>query len=153
MKFTIEVEDFYLDEEKDLAPALKQHIISTVVNKISTDLKAKIEDGVQKEVKAQVEQTLYRKIGSFVTEAIENDKIKGRYTNDPEMTLQEWVKLQFTEKAREKAPVDATLEKLAKGFGEEMKKRYDLMFASQLVTKMKESGFLKEEVVSLLLNN
>ena len=152
MKFTIEVEDFYM-EEGDLESSLKQHIITTCVHKITTDLKAKIEDGVQKEVKAQVEQTLYRKIGSFVTEAIENDKIKGRYTGDPEMTLQEYVKQQFTDKAREKAPTDAVLEKLAKQFGEEMKKRYDLMFASQLVTKMKDSGFLKEEVANLLLNN
>lgn len=152
MKFTIEVEDFYLEQD-DLEAALKSHIITSCVNKITTELKAKIEDGVQKEVKAQVEQTLYRKIGSFVTEAIDNDKIKGRYTNDPEMTLQEWVKSQFTEKAREKAPVDATLEKLAVGFGNEMKKRYDLLFASQLVTKMKDSGFLKEEVANLLLNN
>lgn len=152
MKFTIEVEDFYM-EEGDLESNLKSHIINACVSKITSDLKVKIEDGVQKEVKAQVEQTLYRKIGSFVTESIENDKIKGRYANDPEMTLQEWVKLQFTEKAREKAPTDAVIEKLAKQFGEELKKRYDLLFASQLVTKMKDSGFLKEEVANLLLNN
>jgi hypothetical protein len=152
MKFTIEVEDFYLDEDNDLAPALKQHIISTVVNKISTDLKSKIEDGVQKEVKAQVEQTLYRKITSLTNEVIESDKIKGRYSNDPEITLQEYVKQQFTTTAASKAPVNDKIEQLAKVFGEEMKKRYDMVFAAGIVQKMHENGLLKDDVVSKLLS-
>lgn len=151
MKFTIEIEDFYLDEESDLEPALKKHIIHDCIRQITTALKDKIEDGVNKEVKAQVEKGLSRKITSFVTECIESDKIKGRYSSDPEMTLQEWVKQRFIETAREKSPVDDVIQKLAKQFGEEMKKRYDLLFASQLVAKMKDSGFLKEEAVQLLL--
>jgi len=151
MKFVIEVDDFYM-EEGELDTALKQHIITSCVHKITTDLKQKIEDGVTKEIKAQVEQTLYRKIGTFVSESIANDKIKGRYSNEPEVTLQEWVKAQFVETARQKAPVDDLIKKLAVAFGEEMKKRYDLLFASQLVAKMKDSGFLKEEAVQSLLN-
>jgi hypothetical protein len=152
MKFTIEVDDFYM-EEGDLETSLKSHIISSCVQQITKELKQKIEDGVAKEVKAQVEQTLYRKIGTFVSECIANDKIKGYYSTDPEMTLQEWVKNQFVKNAREKAPVDDIIKKLAEQFGAEMKKRYDLLFASQLVAKMKESGFLKEEVISLLIDN
>lgn len=153
MKFTIEVEDFYLDEDKELAPALKSYIIREVVTTIDKGLQAKVEDAITKEVKAQVEQTLYRKIGTFVTECIANDKIKGRYSSSPEITLQEWVKQQFTETAREKAPTDESIRKLAVAFGDEMKKRYDLLFASQLVAKMKESGFIKEEAIALLLND
>lgn len=91
MKFVIEVDDFYL-EEGELESNLKSHIITSCVHKITTDLKQKIEVGVTKEIKAQVEQTLYRKIGMFVTECIANDKIKGYYSSDPECTLQEWVK-------------------------------------------------------------
>jgi hypothetical protein len=152
MKFTVEVDDFYL-EEGDLESELKRHIITSCVHKITTDLKQKIEDGVIKEVKAQVEQTLYRKIGTLVSECIANDKIKARYSGEPEMTLQEWVKEQFTETARSKAPMDDVIKKLANAFGEEMKKRYDLLFASQLVAKMKDSGFIKEEALQLLLTN
>jgi len=152
MKFTIEVSDFYLDEEQDLEPALKKHIIHEVVTSINKSIKSKIEEGVDKEVKSQVEQSLYRKIGKLVEEVIASDKIKGRYSNDPEFTLQEYVKKQFTDTARDKAPVDDIIKKLAVQFGDEMKKRYDLLFASQLVAKMKDSGFIKEEVVQLLLN-
>jgi hypothetical protein len=153
MKITIDISDFYLDEEQDLEPALKKTIIHQAVTKITADLKAKIEDGVNKEVKAQVEQTLYRKIGTFVAECIANDKIKDGYHNSPEITLQEWVKKQFTRNSYDKAPVDELIKKLAANFGDEMKKRYDLLFASQLVVKMKESGFIKEEAIALLLEN
>lgn len=41
----------------------------------------------------------------------------------------------------------------AKDFGKEMKERYDLLFASQLVAKMSETGLLKEDVAKLLLPN
>ena len=152
MKFTIEVEDFYLDEEGDLSTELKKYIIHDVVMQIEKGLKSKIEESITKEVKAQVEQSLYRKIATFVTECIANDKIKNGYSTSPEFTLQEWVRNQFVETARQKAPVDDTIKKLAASFGEEIKKRYDLLFASQLVAKMKESGFLKEEAIQLLLN-
>lgn len=152
MKFTIELSDFYLDEKNDLESALKDHIIKSCVQKISADLKSKIDECIINEIKKQVEVGLRTKISSFVSECIDNDKIKGRYTGDPEMTLKEWVKLQYTSTAKEKAPIDSTIEKLAKQFGEELKKRYDLLFASQLVAKMKDSGFIKEEVIQLLLN-
>jgi hypothetical protein len=150
MKFTIEVDDFWL-EDSELEPALKKFVTDSVIVQINQSIKAKVEEAVTKEVKAQVEQTLYRKIGTFVTECIANDKIKGHYSNTPELTLQEWVKTQFVETARSKAPIDDKIRTLAAAFGEEMKKRYDLLFASQLVAKMKDSGFLKDEAVQLLL--
>jgi hypothetical protein len=151
MTFKIEVDDFYM-EEGDLASELKRTITNDVTAQIRKMLEAKIEDGITKEVKAQVEQTLYRKIVTYVGECIANDKVKGRYSGDPEVTLQEWVKLQFTETAKSKAPVDDAIKKLAVQFGDELKKRYDLLFASQLVAKLSDGGLLKEDAVKLLLN-
>lgn len=151
MQFTIEVEDFYLDEDKELEPALKSYIINAVKNDIYAGIKAKIEDHVTKEVKAQVEQSLYRKISTLVGEIIATDTIKGKYSNDPDTTLQEYVKSQFKDKARDASPVDDNIKKLAKACGDEIKSRYDLLFASQLVAKLHESGLLKEDVAKLLL--
>lgn len=153
MKFIIEVSDFYLDEEQDLESALKKHLIYEITKQINDAIKQKVEDGVTKEVKAQVEQSLYRKIAKLTEDVIASDKVKGRYSNSPELTLTEYIKELFVQTARDKAPVDATIQKLANAFGEELKKRYDLLFASQLVAKMKESGFIKEEVIALLLDN
>lgn len=154
MKYVIEVEDFYLDEDKELEPALKQFIISDIIRQIDASIKTKVEDHVNREVKAQVEQTLYRKISTFVTEAIASDKIKGNYTSDPEMTLQEHIKSKFTKSGNvSSASIDKSIEILAGKFGDEMKKRYDLLFASQLVSKLHENGMLKEDVAKLLLGD
>jgi len=153
MVFKIEVDEFWLDEEQELVPALKKHIISDVVRQIETSIKAKIEDGVNREVKSQVEQSLYRRITSLTTEIIASDKIKGRYTNDPEQTLQEYIRGLFMETARAKAPADENIKRLAEQFGNELKKRYDLLFASQVVAKLSEGGLLKEDAVKLLIES
>ena len=43
------------------------------------------------------------------------------------------------------------IEKLAKNYSTEMKNRYDMMFASQLVIKLNEQGMLKEGVFESLM--
>jgi hypothetical protein len=149
MKFTVEVEDFWLEEE-DLSSALKRHVIHEVVTSIHNSIKQKIEDHVTKEVKAQVEQSLYRKISSLVGEIIATDKIKGRYSNDPDMTLREWVNAEFRNNSRYET-IQEHIKKLANTFGDDMKKRFDLLYASQIVAKMGANGLLKEDAVKLLL--
>lgn len=151
MKFTISVEDFWLDEEQELEPKLKSHIIHNVVQQIHQSIKTKIDEHVTKEVKAQVEQSLYRKISTLVGEIIATDKIKGRYSNDPEMTLQEWVMSEFKTNTRYES-IQEHIKKLAASFGEDMKKRFDLLYASQIVAKMGDAGLLKEDAVKLLLS-
>lgn len=47
--------------------------------------------------------------------------------------------------------MEKLIKSLAKDFANEMKERYDLLFASQLVAKMSETGLLKEDVAKLLL--
>lgn len=150
MQFTIEVSDFWLDEEKELEPALRNHIIRDVVSKIEASIKQKIDDHIQKEVKSQVEQSLYRKINSLVGEIIATDKVKGKYTNDKEMTLQEWIHAEFFNNTGYRSP-EETIKGLAKKYGDEMKQRYDLLFASQIVAKMSDNGFLREDAMKLLL--
>lgn len=151
MKFVISVEDFWLDEEQELEPKLKSHIIHNVVTQINNSIKTKVEEHVTKEVKAQVEQSLYRKISTLVGEIIATDKIKGRYSSDPEMTLQEWVMSEFKNNNRYET-IQEYIKKLANSFSEDMKKRFDLLYASQIVAKMGENGLLKEDAVKLLLS-
>lgn len=149
MKFTIEVDDFYLDGE-ELDSALKDHIKRDVVRSIHDSIKQKVEDHVTKEVKAQVEQQLYRKISTLVGEIIATDKVKGRYSSDPEMTLQEWIMSEFKNNSHYNSIQD-TIKKLADKFGDDMKKRFDLLYASQIVAKLSDNGLLKEEAARLLL--
>ena len=68
------------------------------------------------------------------------------------MTLKEYILYQIQNNTGWNSP-NENIKKLAQKFGEEMKNRYDLLFASQLVAKMNENGLLKEDVAKKLLDN
>lgn len=151
MKFTIEIEDFYLDEEKELEPALKQSIIHEVVGEIKKSIQVKIEDHIKTEVKRQVEDGLYRKINFAIAEIVETEKVKSDEYNSKEMIpLKDFIKKIFVANTGWNSPTD-TIKNLAKKFGDEMKIRYDIMFATQIVNKMKENNFLRDDVAEKLL--
>jgi hypothetical protein len=150
MKFTIEVDDFYLDENNDLESGLKKYIVSDVIKQINKSLETKINDAVTLEVKRVVEKSLYTDVQKIVKEVVATGKVKGRYSGDKEMTIEEWVKHDFQNNSGFSSPKER-IEKLAKAFGDELKKRYDLLFASQIVASLNNNGMLKENVAKMLL--
>jgi hypothetical protein len=150
MKFTVEIEEFYLDEEQDIEPTLKNFVIKSVVQSIQKSLEAKIEDAITKEVKDQISKSLFRNIQSVVKRVISEGKIKSRYKSDSPVTIEDYIKEDFEHNTGYSSPKD-TIEKLAKQFGDEMKRRYDLLFASQIVAKLGANGLLKDEAVKMLL--
>ena len=150
MKFTIEVEDFYLDGEDSLEANLKDYIKRDVVSQIEKNIRTKVEDQIQREVHLEVEKTFVRKIRDAVTEIVGTEKIKG--SNGVEITLSDYIKNKFQNNTDWRSP-DDTIKALAKKFGDEMKARYDLLFASQIVQKLHENGLLKEDVAKKLLEN
>lgn len=146
MKFTIEVDDFYI-EEGELETNLKHHIINDVTNKIWAAIKEKVDEHATRKVKADVEERMYRFMNVAIEEIISKEKIK--YDNK-EITLAEYIRNYFQNKNHWQN-ADETIRKAAEKFGIEMKNRYDLLFASQLVAKLNKEGMLKEDVAKLLL--
>lgn len=149
MKFVVEVEDFWLDEEDEIQPALQKYLIGNVVQQISKSIEKKVEDKVTREAKNQVENSLFKAIQKKVSEVIANGKIKGQYTNDSEISIEDWIKNEFEKNTGYRSATDQ-IKKLANVFGKEMKDRYDLLFASQIVAKLNEQGMLKEDVAKML---
>lgn len=150
MKFTIEVEDFYLDEESQLAPALTHHIKCEVVNQISQSIKDRVEKQITMVVKAEVEQTMYRQIQSYVADTIATGRMPNGKGGEG-ILLSEYIMNIFQSNNSYSSPQEA-IKALAKKYADEMKQRYDLLFASQLVAKMKENNMLKEDVAKMLLD-
>lgn len=147
MKFIIEVEDFYLDGE-ELSEALTSHIKHYVVQEIDKSIKARVEEHITRKVKADVEERMYRFMNVTIEEIIQKEKIKD---GSKEMSLVEYIRNYFLNKSAY-SNADASIKKAADQFGQEMKNRYDLLFASQLVAKLNDSGMLKEDVAKLLLD-
>lgn len=147
MKFIIEVDDFYLDGEQ-LSEALTSHIKHYVVQEIDKSIKARVEEHITRKVKADVEERMYRFMNVTIEEIIQKEKIKD---GSKEMSLVEYIRNYFLNKSAYNN-ADAAIKKAADQFGQEMKNRYDLLFASQLVAKLNDSGMLKEDVAKLLLD-
>lgn len=153
MKVTVDLEDFFLEEDESIASALKQSIISESVRLIKESIKERISVEITAVVKEMVEETMINQIREVIADCIANHKIKGKYSSDPEMSITQYIQKQFTEEAGRKAPTHEFIEKQAKALGDEIKKRYDMSFAAGIVQKLHESNLLKDENIAKLLTN
>jgi hypothetical protein len=148
MKFTIEINEFWLEED-ELETALQSKITTDVVALIEKSIQKKVEDHITIKVKAEIEARMYRFINLAIEQIISTEKIK---MDGKEYTLTDYIKKEFTDRSGYRSPHE-TITNLAKKFSDEMKNRYDLLFASQLVAKMNNNGLLKDEVAKLLIDN
>lgn len=148
MKFTIEIEDFYI-EEGDIESSLKDHIKADVVSQIYAKIKDKVDEHITRRVKADVEEKMHRFMNVAIEEIIRTEKFT---YNREEISLSDYIKKEFANNQSYRTPTE-TIQKLAKQFADEMKGRYDLLFASQLVAKMSNNGMLKEDVAKILLDS
>lgn len=157
MKITVEVnlEDGWFDEDQNLDEALKSTIVSQVKQKLWSELKVKAEKEILTQVNTQVNDELESKIQAAVKELIIEDKFKNPnyYSNsdDPArkiefITLKELTHYKFSSNNSSYSNITDTIKKLSKAFSDEMRNRYDLSFASQLVSKLNEQGLLKQGV-------
>ena len=154
MTFKIEIEDFWLDEEHELEPALKNYIISDVVSQIAKSIEKKIDDTITRVVKEQVSASLYRDIQKIVKETVETGMVNraSSYNDKERVTIKDYILHDFEANAGYRSPKDQ-IEKLAKQFADELKNRYDLLFASQIVSKLNTNGFFRPDVAKILLES
>lgn len=148
MIFKIEVDDFWLDDDRELEPALKSHIIREVTDKINKSIKDKIETDITAAVKKATEEIAIPRIQTVVGEIMSTTKIK---SDNEDITIEEYVRRQFVKQSGWRSP-DDQIKKIAEAFGNEMKKRFDIMFATHIVNNMKANGLLKDDVAKLLLS-
>jgi len=153
MKITVDLQNFFLEEDESIQEGLKRSIIEESVFQIKDYLKDRIAVEITSKVKEIVNEHLSTQISEVIADCIANHKIKGRYHGDPEMTIQEYVHKQFHDEASKKAPTHEYIEKEAKKLGDEIKKRYDMSFAAGIVQKMHENNLLKDENLSKLLQS
>lgn len=151
MKIEIDISDFWL-EEGELETELKRYITHQAVNAINASIKERVEKHVDAEAKRQIEESMYKLINSHITECIASEKVKNPYNSSEQITLTEWITGRF-EKSDNTAKLNDVVSKVAKNYADEIKQRYDMLFASQLVSKMHENKMLKDDVANMLLDN
>lgn len=148
MKIVIDLEDFWFEEEEQLIPALQEHVTRTVIREIGDSIKKQVDAFMDKAMKNEIEKQLEMRVKLLMDAYIENNKVKGSYSSDPELTVSEWINKKMSES---RPNIHDAVKKQAELIGVDLKRRYDLLFASQIVAKINEQGLLKDDVARLLL--
>lgn len=148
MKFTVEIEDFYL-EEGELAAELKSQIKNEVVAKIRESIKDQVLSFMDDHIKSVINAELQTRIQLLMDDHLASGKVKDQYNKREEITVKEWITKYFTNNHPE---IIKNIEAQVKKQVSELQNRYDLQFAAQLITKIKDQGFLKEDVAKMLLS-
>jgi len=162
MKFSIELDEFWLDEDSDyLDKELKKSITNQIVSVIYGKIKDKVEDQIARQVKETVESIMYKKAALYMDECfqkgvIPTDVYENGRTVKKDLTLEEYVINKFKKDSGWSSPNDK-IEKMSKQFaekfGQEIKDRYDLLFATQIVKKLDKEGLLKENIAKMILES
>lgn len=149
MKFEVEVSEFWLDEES-IESGLQRRVQQHVINEIEKSIKEKVEKQITMQVKDTVEKMLYSKITLAIDEVVKKAEFPSRNNSKELITIEAYIKECLNYKGGWQNFND-TIEKLAKQYTTEIKNRYDLLFASQIVAKLNDNGLLKENVAKLIL--
>lgn len=165
MKFKIEIdlneiinelfEDFnpeYDTIDLDIKSEVKKDIIFQTKREVLKEVKEPLKLEMQNRVKILVTDAFKDEVNNSVKEFVKNGKIKGRYSNDPDLSVQEWIAKEFQDTSRYNTLSDLVKKKSEK-LAKEIRDRYDHLFASQLITKMNEQGLLKDGVFNALMQD
>lgn len=149
MKFTVEVEDFWI-EDGNLSEQLEKYVTRDVVAQISRSIESKVQTQITKKIEELVKKSLNDEIAKNIEAVMKEGKIGRLNRSSEQVTFEEYVRecLSYTGGWM---TFQETVKKIAVDYSNELKKRYDILFASQVVAKMSENGLLKEDAVKLLL--
>lgn len=146
MKFTIDVDDFWLDE-RELEEGLTSHIKRSVIAQISKNIKSQVEKKITEKINEAIKNKIDLIIDATLTDLIATGII---IKNKQEITIEENIKNVFLNSSGWSNP-NQHIDRIAEKFGKELKLQYNNAFANQIVLNMKKQGFLKNDVVKVLL--
>jgi hypothetical protein len=154
MKLKVDLDDFYLDEEDDLVPAIKDFVVNKVTSTIWDRVEEKIKQKILDLCNENIQKIIDEKIETYLTEMLDKEMIKKDRWSDELVSLQEYVSTAFNKDFDNnyRKILERIVEDKTKNICEEIKKRYDLLFASQLISKMNDQNMLKEDIAKLILD-
>lgn len=154
MKLKVDLDDFYLDEEDDLVPAIKDFVVKKVTGTIWGRVEENIKQKILDLCNENIQKIIDEKIEKYLTEMLDKEMIKKDRWSDELVSLQEYVSTTFNKNFDNnyRNALGKIVEGKTKDICEEIKKRYDLLFASQLISKMNDQNMLKEDIAKLILD-
>jgi hypothetical protein len=176
---TVDLEDLYEEyyEGDSSGESFNQQILSEIKHQVKQSIWKEFKDTTLDHFRAQINDELEKEKDGEITRIVQKVfserkiKIKEGTKNNPEpemITLFEYIQEKIEKdyfsmgmtaetllsgKFRElQNSVEKSVSTSAELMSSEIKQRYDLLFASQLVAKMNQAGMLKDDVAKLLID-
>jgi len=160
MKFKIEldIEDFLNDLLEDagegyitsIKDSLLFEIRRDVVSQISLSIKDQVKKEITEKVLNEVNNTVSVRISNYIEDFIQKEILYEGTAN--QITIKEMVERNFTN-TRYWDNLLPAIKKVGETFGEQIKKRYDIEFASAILLNMKENDLLSSDALKALFKD
>jgi polyhydroxyalkanoate synthesis regulator phasin len=146
MKMTVDIDlDGIWFEDGELSTQIQKALMQDLKQQILASLAQDVKNQMADEVRSVVHEVFTEIIQAQLNKILVEDNIPVRGGK----SLRELIEEKFTSSGW--SSPEEQIKKLASRFGAEMKSRYDLMFATQLVANMSNHGLLKDEMSKLIL--
>ena len=151
IKVEIELDEMWSDGESTLSEEIQHSIKLDVKQQILADIKTTTQIAITEAVSKSIEEGLDAKVQSFMDEAYNNNEfLVKQYGRDNELTM----KSLFEGSLRnifKNSDVHRFVKRQLDDSYVELKRRYDLEFASQFLSKLRDNNMLSESGKNLLL--
>lgn len=148
IEFEDVIQDMFESDSTDLSAALKSNIIFSTIRKVLPQVKTVIEKQIEERIDGIVKERAETLITRYMEQCFEQELISiGK--GGKAMSLAQYVKERFTQDSGWSSP-QRFMEDKAKRFGEELKLRYDAVYATQIVAALQKQGLLKPDMDKLL---
>lgn len=154
---TIDVSEFYAEEEgENFSDAIKNHIAHQVKSEMWAKFKEDAMTSFENQIKRQIDLDKDIKIKETIDDLFKNKAVKKKYSNNEVVPFNDYIEDYFVSQSVNSNDfmnkVNNAIKTQAETIVKQLKDRYDLLFASQIVQKLNENGMLKEDIANLLLS-
>ena len=154
IKIVIDLEDLLegmiRDGESEIKQKLKEQIISNIVHEILPKIQKSIDEKITKRVNEIFIDKVDILVNKSLKNVIDNGVMEQSYGN--KISISKHIEELFLKNSGWNSPNDH-IEVIANRFGKELKAQYNNIFASKIVQKLNEHGFLNDNFIKLLLEN
>jgi len=156
LQVTINLDEFYLESDERGQESIQSALLSTIKHEVVSEIWCKIRQEVNKEIKDsvinEINSTIRIRINTHIDEYLNTGLLRPYIEGGENITIKDYLHMHITDN-RYWQNLGANLAKVAENFAKELSKKYDLMFATEIIMKVKDSGMLDRDKLDKLLNN
>lgn len=156
MKIEVEIKDFVIDEyeEKSLEMQFQDFIIHKVFHEIWGRIDDTFRNKIFDKIEAGVKKLLIEKTDTIIDEIIKTASFGDRYNKTKQLPIKDYVmSILENDSWNGSSWVYKKVEDIAQQLSVQLKTRYDMFFATQIVSKMHQNNMLNEQAIKSLIED